>query len=143
MNYHQQAADFLAKHGIVFSAKLSNEKLPNWQNDNKPCYLRDEKRKNNHFVVTLRKGTRRVSFDFFDSTANFEKGIAELDAYSVLSCCSSEFYCPETYQDYLSDFGAEDCKEQKKTYNAWEKQSAKLQKFFDSEEMREDLLKIC
>lgn len=131
-NYQQQAADFLAKYGISFSFKLANTKRPSWDNG----------RQCNHFVVTLKKGRRRVSFDFFDSTANFESGIEELDAYSVLSCCSGEFYCPETYSDYLSDFGAEDCKEQKKTYNAWKRQSAKLQKFFDNEETREDLLEI-
>jgi len=143
-NYQQQAADFLAKHGIVFSAKLSNEKLPNWQNDNKPCYLRDEKRKNNHFVVTLRKGTRRVSFDFFDSISNFEKGIKELDAYSVLANCSSELYCPDTFEEFCNEFGYDnDSRQAEKTFKALSKFSAKLQKFFDTEETREDLLEIC
>ena len=144
-NYQQQASDFLAKHGITFSAKLSNSKRAPWNDSLRGggSYQFRTVDYRNHFVVTFKRGRRSISFDFFDSISNFKAGIKELDAYSALSCCSSEFYCPETYHDYLSDFGAEDCKEQKKTYNAWKKQSAKLQKFFGTKEVREDLLKIC
>jgi hypothetical protein len=133
-NYQQQAASFLAKHGIAFSFKLANTKRPSW----------DENRQCNHFIVTFRKGTRRVSFDFFDSISNFEKGIEELDAYSVLSCCSSELYCPETFEEFCNEFGYDnDSRQAEKTFKALSKFSAKLQKFFDTEEMRDDLLKIC
>ena len=133
-NYQQQAADFLAKHGISFSFKLANTKRPSW----------DENRQCNHFVVTFKKGGRRVSFDFFDSISNFEKGITVLDAYSALSCCSSELYCPDTFEEFCNEFGYDnDSRQAEKTFKALSKFSAKLQKFFDTEETREDLLEIC
>jgi hypothetical protein len=134
MNYQQQASDFLAKHGISFSFKLANTKRPSWDNG----------RQCNHFIVTFRKGTRRVSFDFFDSTRNFEKGIKELDAYSVLACCSSELYCPDTFEEFCNEFGYDnDSRQAEKTFKALSKFSAKLQKFFFTKQMREDLSEIC
>jgi hypothetical protein len=139
-DYQKQAADFLSKHGIKFSAKLVNKKSPPWSPD----------RKVNHFVVTLKHENRRVSFDFFDSIIRFEKGEKELDAYSVLACCSSDYNCPETFEDFCSEFGydAHDSYTGKKnqqsaqTFAALKKQSAKLQKFFNTEEMQDDLSKI-
>jgi hypothetical protein len=135
MNYQQQAADFLAKHGISFSFKLANTKTPSWKNDSRPV---------NHFIVTLKQGKKRVSFDFFDSIANREKGITELDAYSVLSCCSSEIHCPETFEEFCSEFGYdEDSRKDEKTFKSLKKFSDKLKKFFDTEEMRDSLSEIC
>jgi hypothetical protein len=132
-DYQQQAADFLTKHGIAFSFKLANTKRPSWDNG----------RKCNHFVVTLKKGNRRVSFDFFDSTSNFEKGVIVLDAYSVLACCSSELHCPDTFEEFCGDFGYEtDSWNAYNTFKALRKMSKKLQKFFDNEQMREDLSEI-
>lgn len=139
--YDQQAADFLAKHGITFSFKLANTKTPDWKDDSRPV---------NHFIATLKRGKKRMSFDFFDSINNYEKGVKELDAYSVLSCCSSEIHCPDTYEEFCSEFGydAYDVntgkrdKNNSKTFLALKKFSTKLQKFFDSEEIRDDLSEI-
>lgn len=134
MNYQTQAADFLAKHNIKFSAKLANTKRPSWDNG----------RKCNHFRVTLSRAGKRISFDFFDSTNNFEKGITELDAYSVLTSCSSEFYCPDSFEEFCGDFGYEtDSWNAHNTYKALQKMSKKLQKFFVSKTMRDELLQIC
>ena len=138
-DYDQQAADFLTKHGITFSAKLSNTKKPSWKSS--PV---------NHFIVTFKRGKKKMSFDFFDSVNNYLKGITELDAYSALTCCSSELYCPDTYEEFCSEYGysAYDVDTGKKdknsaaTFRALKKMSDKLQKFFDSKEMRDDLLEI-
>lgn len=133
-DYHKQAADFLAKHGISFSFKLANTKTPDWEDDSRPV---------NHFIVTFKKGKKRVSFDFFDSISNYEKGIKELDAYSVLSCCSAEINCPETFEDFCAEYGYdEDSRKAEKTFKSLKKPSNKLQKFFDSEEIRDDLTEI-
>lgn len=135
MNYQQQAADFLAKHGISFSFKLANTKTPDWKDDSRPV---------NHFIATFKKGKKRVSFDFFDSLNNYQKGIKELDAYSVLSCCSSEIHCPETFEEFCSEFGYdEDSRKSEKTFKSLKKFSDKLKKFFDTEEMRDNLSEIC
>lgn len=137
--YDQQAADFLTKHGITFSFKLSNTKVPSW----------DENRQCNHFVVTFKRGKKRMSFDFFDSINNFQNGVTELRAYDALTCCSLELYCPDSYEEYCSDYHYGDAfdvytgeKKHLKTFHAFKKMSDKLQKFFDNEEMREDLEEI-
>lgn len=140
-DYDQQATDFLAKHGITFSFKLANTKVPSWD---------DGRGKHNHFIVSFKKGSKRVSFDFFDSVNNYEKGIDTLDSYSVLANCSSELYCADTYEEFCSEFHYGDAydvrtgkKKHAKIFRALKKMSDKLQKFFDSEEMREDLGEIC
>lgn len=134
MNHHQQAADFLVKHGIRFSAKLVNKKLQEWEGN---------ERKSNHFVVTLENENRRVSFDFFDSVNNFNAGKTELDAYSVLACCSGDYHCPETFEEFCSEFGYDaDSRKAEKTFKACQKQSAKLKKIFDTQEMVDDLMEI-
>lgn len=139
-DYQQQAADFLSKHSIKFSAKLTNKKSPPWSPD----------RKVNHFVVTLKNENCRISFDFFDSIIRFEEGKNELDAYSVLACCSSDINCPETFEEFCSDFGysaydentGKKNKESNKIFLACEKQSAKLNKLFCSKQMKKDLAEI-
>lgn len=132
-DYQQQAANFLTKHGITFSFKLANTKVPSW----------DESRKCNHFIVTLKQGKKKVSFDFFDSSNNYQKGVTTLDAYSVLTCCSSEINCPDTFEDFCSEFGYDqDSRKAEKTFRALKKFSDKLNKFFDTEEMRDDLSEI-
>lgn len=129
--YDQQAADFLAKYGITFSFKLANTKTPDWKNDSRPV---------NHFIATFRRGKKRMSFDFFDSINNYEKGIEELNAYSVLTCCSSEIYCPSTFEEFCAEFGFdEDSRKDEKVFKSLKKFSDKLRKFFDSEEIRDDL----
>jgi len=146
MNYQQQASDFLAKHGIVFSAKLSNTKRAPWNDSLRGggSYQFKTVDYRNHFIVTFKKGTRRISFDFFDSISNFKAGITELDAYSVLACCSSELYCPDTFEEFCNEFGYDnDSRQAEKTFKALSKFSAKLQKFFFTKQMREDLSEIC
>jgi hypothetical protein len=97
--YDQQAADFLTKHGITFSFKLSNTKAPSWKDDSRPV---------NHFIATFKKAGKKMSFDFFDSINNFEKGVTELRAYDALTCCSSELYCPDTFVGFCGDYGYDD-----------------------------------
>ncbi len=141
-DYQQQAADFLFKHSIKFSAKLSNTKDPVWADG----------RKHNHFIATFERGKNRISFDFFDSQNNFEKEIETLDAYSVLACCSSDINCPDTFEEFCSEFGypeheqyswGKKNKKSNKIFLACKKQSEKLNKLFNSNEMKKDLAEIC
>lgn len=133
-DYLAQASDFLIKNGIHFSAVLKNEKLPSWGNNNR--------RENNHFLVTLKKGARKVSFDFFDSVNNFRAGKNYLDCYSVLASVSSDIYCPDNLQDFCAEYGYDPTKETKKLFTACHKHAQKLRKFFDTEEIREELSQI-
>jgi len=136
-DYQQQAADFLTKHGIKVSAKLTNKKLPSWDG-----YAKDGPRKNNHFVVTLKNENRRVSFDFFDSESNFRAGKTELDVYSILTCCSSGFHCSGDFEDFCAEFGYDnDSRKAEKLHKACLKQSSKLKKLFVGQ-AAEDLMEI-
>lgn len=130
--YDHQAANFLRKHEITFSFKLANTKIPDWKGS--PV---------NHFIVTFKRGKNKCSFDFFDSINNYQKGITEISAYSALTCCSSEINCPDTFEDFCSEFRYdEDSRAAEKTFRALKKFSDKLKKFFDTEEIRDDLLEI-
>lgn len=133
-DYQKQASDFLAKHNIRFSAVLKNEKLPSWGNKSR--------RENNHFLVTLKKGVRKISFDFFDSAHNFRNGINTLDSYSVLASVSCEIHCPDNVQDFCAEYGFPIDKGTKKMFNKCHKHAEKLRKFFDTEEIREELSQI-
>jgi len=134
MDYQKQAADFLAKHEITFSFKLANTKTPDWE---------DNGQQRNHFVVTLKQGKKRMSFDFFDSVYNYRNGKTEIAVYDALIICSSEINCPDTFGDFCSEFGyEEDSRKAEKTFRALKKFSNKLKKFFDTEEIREDLQEI-
>lgn len=132
--YDQQATDFLSKHGITFSFKLANTKTPD---------RKDDSRSVNHFIVTFKRGKNKCSFDFFDSIHNYKKGIIELLPYDALTCCSSEINCPDTFEDFCSEYGYdEDSRAAEKTFRALKKLSDKLKKFFDTEEIRDDLSEI-
>jgi hypothetical protein len=132
--YDQQALDFLSKHEITFSFKLANTKVPNWKDDSRPV---------NHFIVTFKKAGKKMSLDFFDSIHNFQKGVTELRAYDALTCCSSELHCPDTFEDFCSEYGYDnDSRSAEKTFRALKKMSDKLQKFFDNQEIRDDLSEI-
>lgn len=130
MDYQKQAADFLAKNQIRLTAKLLGEKSAPWRNN---------EGRNNHFRVYLSRAGKRCSFDYFDSIANFKAGKNTLDAYDVLSCCSSESYCSDDYADFLGEYGYEDCVSSRQTFRALSKMAAKMQKFFGAEieELRE------
>lgn len=131
-DYQKQAADFLAKHSIKFSAKLTNKKSPPWSPD----------RKVNHFVVTLSKGKKRISFDFWDSQHNKQAGIETLDAYSALSCVSSDIYCADTFEEFCGDFGYNtDSRKDLATFKRCSAFAKKLNAFFTAGE-KEELAEI-
>lgn len=125
--YHQQADAFLAAHGITFRAVLSNTKTPNWESKGH-C---------NHYKITLAGKGRKVTFDFFDSINNTEKG-GNLVAYVVLSCISGDVNCPETFEDFCGEFGFDaDSIKALKTFKDCNALAKKLRKFFTENEIEE------
>jgi hypothetical protein len=56
--------------------------------------------------------------------------------YSILSCVSSEFHCPETFHDFCNEYGYdEDSRKAEKTFHACQEQSEKLHSIFKEEEI--------
>ena len=117
--YDTQAENFLASNNIKFRAVLSDSKPAPWAMDEKPF-----KTEPHHFRVTLSKSgqkvgsqfsalknfrtdSKRITFDFWSSIADAEKGIETASAYSVLAWISSDANCPTTFDDFCSEYGYE------------------------------------
>jgi hypothetical protein len=98
--YTKQADAFLAKHGIKFRATLSDSKSPAWKADGE--------KSGHHYRVTLSKPGARITFDFWGSIADAEKGETDVSAYDVLACISGDVNCPDTFKDFCAEYGYED-----------------------------------
>lgn len=128
--YTKQAEDFLAKFGIKFRATLSDSKTAPWgdASDYKTGGYRP------HYRVTLSRPGKRLSFDFWDSVKAGQDGEA-LSAYSVLSCVSSDIYCPETFADFCAEYGYnEDSRKDEQLFRRASRFGKRLRDFFTEEE---------
>jgi hypothetical protein len=126
--YHQQAEKFLNDFGIKCRIVKSNTKDANWQPSG------------DHYKITLWRKlankNKRISFDFWGSLNDKEKGIA-LHPYSVLACISGEVYCSDSFADFCAEFGYDiDSISVKKTFKDCVKMSKKLQGFFNDKEIK-------
>ncbi len=133
--YDLQAESFLEKNNVKFRATLTDGKTPLWY-DGKPH--------GHHFRVTLSKAkpfqwkSARITFDFWSSIADREKGIKTVSAYSVLACLASDSYCADTFKDFCADYGyEEDSRKAEKTFKACRKMAHKLREFFTSKELEQ------
>jgi len=73
-----------------------------------------------HYKVTLQKGNgkapgirnfgdpkkvNRLTFDFWSSIADANKGIKTVKPYDVLASISNDAYTPDTFKDFCSEYG--------------------------------------
>jgi hypothetical protein len=135
--YEEQAETFLAKHGIKFKATLSDSKEPQWSKDGEHGH---------HYQISLSRGNRvvchadykRITFDFWGSIADKEKGQTEIGAYDVLACISSDASCPETFEEFCSEFGYDtDSIKAQKLHKSCLAFALKLRGFFTEQEIAE------
>ena len=136
-NYDQQAADFLNKYGIEFKVKFKDNSCPPFCSGSQHVH-------GLKYKITLSRTLtqKKISFDFWNSY-NDAKNKVEPTAYDVLTCCSSDISCPDKFEDFCYVFGYDsDSIKAKKTFNAVQRQSKKLNSLFDTPEMVEDLQKI-
>jgi hypothetical protein len=87
----------------------------------------------NSYLVTIKKGKKKMSFDFHDSRHNQDTGMIPSN-YSILACIASESYCPDTLEEFLMEYGYEE-KEGRKVFKNLKSFSEKINKFFTEEEM--------
>lgn len=139
-DYEKQAQDFLAKHGLKFRATLSDSKPCEWHTSTEPHHFRITLyRDKNHFCP---EGRGRLTFDFWSSIADAEKGILTVKPYDVLACISSDAYCPETFAEFCADYGyEEDSIKALQTFNRCSRFAKRLRAFFTPQEL-EDLSQI-
>lgn len=142
-DYTKQAQDFLDKFGIKFRATLSDIKPAPWE----PA--------GHHYRVTLSRNriTRdqvggnwdnglktptRIVFDFWGSIADAKSGKLTVDAYDVLACISGDVNCPESFEDFCSEYGYD--RDSIKALQSFRRCSAfakRLRSFFTAEEIEQ------
>ena len=130
-DYDKQADNFLKENGITFRAVLKDTKAPAWANeDGKPHPF------GHHYRVTLAKGLKRLSFDFFGSAHDKEHGVKTERAYSVLACISNDCTCPETFEDFCADYGYDtDSRTAYRTFKRCAAFGKRLRAFFTEKEI--------
>ena len=113
--YTKQVEDFLAKHEIKLDIKLSNTKGADWDSGSA---------KRNHYRVTVtcdnHHEPRHMTFDFWGSI-NDAANKVHPSSYDVLACLGSESHCPNTIEEFASDFGYDVDTDSIKERNAMEK----------------------
>lgn len=138
--YDAQAETFLATHGLKFRATLSDSKTPAWSEGEK-C--------GHHYRVTLSKGkpcsadytgnirsASRLTFDFFSSIADAEKGIVTVKPYNVLACISADAYTPATFADFCAEYGyEEDSIKALQMFRRCDRFAKRLRDFFTEQEL--------
>jgi hypothetical protein len=136
--YDQQAEHFLTSNGVKFRATLSDTKAPAWSDGGKHGH---------HYRVTLSKpahrhdfypNRHRLTFDFWSSIADAEKGIKTVSPYSVLACISGDAYTPETFADFCAEYGyGSDSIRALQTFRRCSAFAKRLQAFFTESELEQ------
>lgn len=149
VDYQKQAQDFLTRNGIKFRATLSDSKVAPWdQDDSGAKHWSAKGIERHHYRVTLSRegGPRnapgcsltRLTFDFWGSIADAEKGVREVSAYDVLACISSDANAPEVFEDYCAEYGeSTDSIKAKQTYTRLSRFAKRLRAFFTESELEQ------
>jgi len=127
--YGTQAEQFLTSNGIKFRATLSNTKSPAWGSDGKHGH---------HYRVTLSKPAKRLTFDFWSSIADAQKGIKTVRPYDVLACVNGDAYTPETFEDFCEEYGYDsDSIKALQTFRRCSAFAKRLSAFFTAKELEQ------
>ena len=128
VNYDKQASDFLAKYGMVcMTCRDENQSAPDWAEKNENYGVK--------CCVTLEAKDRKVVFPFWGCVADKQTGKLP-SLYSILACISGDCNCPETFDDFCSEYGYDT--DSRRAYATWERClafSKELRAFFTEEEI--------
>lgn len=135
--YDQQAEQFLARNGLKLRITLSDTKQCPWQEAYKP-----------HYRVTLSKpsSTRAISTDGGRGRENeivrnrltFDFWANDANPYSVLACLGSDAFCPDTFEEFCSEYGyEEDSRKALQTFNRASRFADRIRAFFTASEIEE------
>lgn len=128
-DYNAQADAFLQEHGLRFRATQATKNTC-------PPFCDGEHHHGRKHTITLSKpGNGRLSFAFWNSQNEVQKG-EPIRPYSVLACISSDAYCPETFEDFCSEYGYdEDSRKAWATFKRCDAFRQRLQRFFTEDEL--------
>ncbi len=130
LTYQEQAQEFLNKNELKMRITLSNTKHPKW--DTIPGEF------HNHYVVTISaKDRKSLRFDFW-SSANDTRSGRYPTSYDILACISRDQNCPDTFEEFCSDYGyATDSIKADKSFRSLSVFAKRLKKFFTESELME------
>lgn len=137
-DYEIQARDFLTKWGIELKVrKTDSGKCPPFCDDQKHVHGDEHRIK----LVRPMNG-KRIEFPFWNSLRDSEKG-KEPTAYDVLACISGDLNCPETFEEFCSEYGGNtDSRKALALFRRCDSFGRRLRAFFNTDEMREELQQI-
>lgn len=121
--YEETAHRVAAAMGLTVKAEQKGDRCPPWQTSC-DCIHGDR------YHVTLRKGRRSLSFDFWNSLNDMQNG-REPGYYDIRSCVGSDATGPTDPDEVVEEYG--DMKPSQAIAVA--KFSARLQAFFTEEEI--------
>lgn len=93
--YERHAAAVAAKIGLVVDWKLIDGKAPPWNKSGVHGW---------HYKITLIKGRRRISFDWWDSKHAMDHG-TDPTIYGILSSVSAEMTSPTDPDEVVREYG--------------------------------------
>lgn len=132
--YQSNAKKFLARHNVKLSVAFVDNSCPPFC-DGK--HIHGDK-----YRVTVTRDGKRIQFCFWNSY-NDSQACRPPDEYDILSCASSDLYCPADFEDFCAEYGYDvDSRKAEKTFKACRAQSERLQRIFDTEEMQAELSTI-
>ena len=107
----------------------------------------DARKHGHHYRVTLSKPAHRhdfypkrhrLTFDFWSSIADAEKGVKTVRPYDVLACISGEAYTPETFKEFCAEYGYEpDSIRALQTFRRCSAFAKRLRDFFTAAELEQ------
>lgn len=115
MNYTKLANDFAKKHGIKLHVLDKDYRR----------YFPDDKEMRWVFKLRLERRGKQYTFTFGQSLNDGDKAP---DMYDVLACFVK--YDPESYENFLSEYGYADNRNAEKTYKAVCKEYQNVEKLF-------------
>lgn len=129
-DYEARAQAFLRTNRIGFAVKYLDSACPPFCDDSKHIH-------GDRYRVTLTREAdqrRSISFEFWNSYNDSRAG-REPRAYDVLASISSDYYCPDTFEDFCSEFGYDaDSRKAEATFKRCRAFAVKLQRFFTGPE---------
>jgi hypothetical protein len=128
--YDEQAEQFLSNFGLTVKMVQKGDRCPPWE-DSRGCVHGDRYR----VSIKRSSGGKALSFDFWNSLNDVQTGTG-LSAYSVLASISSDAYCPDTFEDFCSEYGYD--QDSRKAFSTFKKVSQfadKIKAFFTKEEI--------
>jgi hypothetical protein len=135
-HYDAQASRFLSDHGITFAVERSvnQTQCPQWCDPKEPHHSHGDV-----YVVTLtgRRGRHRrtIQFPYWASLRAKEEGLPP-SAYDVLASLSGDSECPDTFEEFCTEYGYDtDSRQAEAVFNRCRPFALRLRAFFSPDEL--------